>query len=431
MRILLFTGAGASVELGVPAMRMMLEQFLDHLKERCFTPEALIKIEQWLTDGQHDMEQLIDLVDGVEKGLVYQRVLGMDVDDTQVESFGTIRQEAEWFVPHACERVQTHWARQLWTPTLRNIQMHDAVIATTNYDRSIEVAASQLNTDFDDGFEEFETREFAAWRGIDTLENIKLLKLHGSTDWYQARDGPVFKLRHAMPLYGGLTLKVANQDTPALTSALVLPSREKKITQPPYPDLATEFRTRARRAEVAIFLGTSLRDPDMRGVCADCAKYIPTFLVSRSGEYKNGHVPKSAIILKQSASRFLISTLPNFLRQSEPDYLKRYAEDSEGYTSSILEWIVTATDDDRPTEDRCAAIEKLASNRVGLESQEVEGLLRCDNPDVQKFALGLVQDSPDFEELANLAQSMAKEDIGSSFDKETQLLVDLLRETHD
>ena len=161
---------------------------------------------------------------------------------------------------------------------------------------------------FEGGFNEGGGTELAKWRGIRASNNVHLLKLHGSTDWYLADDGSVYKLRHAMPLYGALVLMERGKNNPTLKSALVLPSQEKMTTQPPYPSLATEFRNSAEQADVAIFLGTSLRDQDMRDVCSLCANRVPTFVVSRGANYGQGYLPPTATVLKQSASRFLIST---------------------------------------------------------------------------------------------------------------------------
>ena len=46
MRVLLFTGAGASVELGIPAMRLMAELFRDHLHDLSLPVEVIDKIDR-------------------------------------------------------------------------------------------------------------------------------------------------------------------------------------------------------------------------------------------------------------------------------------------------------------------------------------------------------------------------------------------------
>jgi hypothetical protein len=131
----------------------------------------------------------------------------------------------------------------------------------------------------------FRGNETAAWRGFTTQTNPRLLKLHGSTDWYHGADYETFKLRHPMPLYGPLELISKRAASLPLHSALVLPSREKTVTMPPFPALNGEFQVRAAEADVVIFVGSSLRDPHIRDVCLNCVRQKPTFVVSRNGVF--------------------------------------------------------------------------------------------------------------------------------------------------
>ena len=63
-----------------------------------------------MEDGNNDMEFVIDLVDAIAKGTNYQKKLGLDINNDQLLPFGLIRDEAEWFVQHTCERIQSRWA---------------------------------------------------------------------------------------------------------------------------------------------------------------------------------------------------------------------------------------------------------------------------------------------------------------------------------
>lgn len=426
MNLLLFAGAGTSVELGVPAMRRMAEQLYDHMRNQRLSDESLAQIQRLLQDTDNDMEHLIDITDNIAKGLSDQKILGMEIDEERLERFTIIRQEAEWFIQHACERVQYRSAERLWGPLVRHLGEHKVVIATTNYDRAIEMACESNNVRFNDGFEEFGADEFAKWRGIEGATGNKLLKLHGSTDWYQANDGSICKLRHPMPLYGGLVLTSHSNTDFRLTSAIVLPSREKKTTEPPYPELTTEFRLTYRQADAAIFVGTSLRDADIRDVCVKCSSRIPTFLVSRSGNYADGFVPNGAKIIRQTGSQFLISTLPKVLRNSDLSELNEFADSDEFKATSILDWLVTACDPSRDVEDRCRAIEELATARVSLDSGDIEPLLEDSNESVRIYSLGLVQDSRDRDSIVNRVMEIAREESETAFSVEARLLEDLL-----
>ncbi len=87
--------------------------------------------------------------------------------------------------------------------------------------------------------------EWGHWRGFDASPAgaLRLLKVHGSTDWYRVVDSEdVVKLRHPMPLFGGVHLHLPGDAGPlSLGSALVLPSREKLKNLPPFPTLSHEL----------------------------------------------------------------------------------------------------------------------------------------------------------------------------------------------
>lgn len=66
MKVLLFTGAGTSAELGVPAMRAMAEQFIAHLHDLELERSIVERVERLIVDAGNDMEHAIDVIDKVE-----------------------------------------------------------------------------------------------------------------------------------------------------------------------------------------------------------------------------------------------------------------------------------------------------------------------------------------------------------------------------
>lgn len=227
MKILIFTGAGASFELGVPTMRPMAEQFRDHLHDLALPTEVIEKIDRLVGDGSKDMEHAIDVIDRLEGGYKARIELGESPDESEIAPYRTIREEAEWFVQHCCEQIKTEAAIRMWSPVLRGAEDVDLTIASTNYDRAVEITASRLSLRIEDGFDDFSGQEIAHWHGFGSTKDTQLLKLHGSTDWYRGSNDEVFKLRHPMPLFGRLKVLPADVIQDALQSALVLPSREK------------------------------------------------------------------------------------------------------------------------------------------------------------------------------------------------------------
>ena len=222
--------------------------------------------------------------------------------------FTGLRAEAEWLVPHLCERVDAIQAFALWGPVLRAHDGGALVLATTNYDRAIERANSKAGVAITDGFAAFEGRELVRWAGFGSAAGVRLLKVHGSTDWYDGLGvADIWKLRHAMPLYGNVRIAIEGSEV-NLGSALVLPSREKKVTSAPYPDLAFQFRKAIEEAEIVVFIGFSLRDPDLLELARQAAARVPTLVVNRHGRTEG---PGQAVAM--SASRFLISVAPRNL----------------------------------------------------------------------------------------------------------------------
>lgn len=106
MKVLLFTGAGASVELGISAMRRLVEQFRDHLHDLSLPAEVIGNIDSLVSDETKDMEYVIDIIDRKEGGFRADIELGKPPDDLEIAPYRTIRQEAEWFVQHACEQIK-------------------------------------------------------------------------------------------------------------------------------------------------------------------------------------------------------------------------------------------------------------------------------------------------------------------------------------
>lgn len=427
MKVLLFTGAGASVELGISAMRKMAEQFRDHLHDLSLPEGVVEKMDNLVGDETKDMEDAIDIIDRLESGFSAKIDLGENPDQSEIAPYLTIRQEAEWFVQHSCEQIKAESSIRMWSPTLRAANEVDLTIASTNYDRAVEIAAARLSVSIEDGFEDFEASEYAAYRGFIQNDHMHLYKLHGSTDWYRTGNGEVFKLRHPMPLFGKLQITPEKLDGESLHSALILPSREKLITQSPFQSIASEFRQKAKEADYALFLGSSLRDPHMREVCKECANSKPTFVISKSGIFGEGILPDSVVVIRQGASRFLITTFPQFLRTQDINVLHEAAKISSPDNTRILEWLNLAFDKSLNEKLRCDAIEALADADVSLHYEEVMELLQSSSDDISTYALGLVLTAYDIDKLLQEANSIAETRSDSKFGTEVSNLRELLQ----
>lgn len=419
MNIFIFVGAGASAELGVPTMRPMAEEFLLHLKDLSWPSEDYRLVEQTLEDNNHDMEHLVERIDRLRQGQEEQKSIGMAFDEVFLNKLQSIAREAEWFVQYACEKIQRIRAEAVWKPPLMEVGDHVITISTSNYDRGIEIGARAAGIALDDGFNTRPHVEVAAWRNFCVNAQVSLLKVHGSTDWYLTPNGAPVKLRHPIPLLGDFELCEPLGDTGPLSTALILPSREKRITTPPYPSINATFHTRARTADAAVFLGTSLRDPHLRSVFYECVQRIPTALVGRNVSLPSPH---SAILIRQSASFFLASTFPRLLNTGPLFVDALCAETDRPCKDSVIDALILAHDSKSQEAKRCAAIETLLRVKFCMRGPELKLLLSDVAPGVRRFAVGLIPTSIQGDGLVDFATQIAIERADSEMQEEVRLL---------
>lgn len=419
MKILLFAGAGTSIELGVPGMAGLATDFVAHAKQWDVEPGL---VDRLMAD-KNDLEYLVERVDRICDAKSEDTV-GMD--PTVVAGAERIRGEVEWFVQHVAERISAADAHLMWGPILKATKSVDIAFATTNYDRAIELAANVENVRLDDGFLGTDTSEATQWSGFKADgADVPLIKLHGSTDWYtdQFTSEPT-KLRHPMPLFGDAFLTFGQQ---TLGSALVLPSREKMLTRDPYPRLSQKFLNTADMCDLALFVGSSLRDSHILGAARSLGRRGPVVIVNPDGV---GHGIPGAVVIAQSASRFLVSTLPNAFANEELnatlENLRENAVGSEkGPYDGILEETRIALDEDSGSAKRCRAIDDLVKVGATMPGDCVGQLLDGDDADVARYALGLVVRSSVREKLIAIAQS-CRNKSNPGFADELELLCRLV-----
>lgn len=395
MKLLVFAGAGTSVELGVPAMAGLATEFLQHARQWNVEPDLVARV----MGSELDVEVLIERLDKVCSA---REPLATMVDvGAEIARVDVIRAEVEWFVQHVCERIVPRDAHLMWGSLLECARSHEIALVTTNYDRAIELAANAEGRALDDGFGPFHVSERASWNGFKADGADRLVKLHGSTDWFADQaSGQPSKLRHPMPLFGRGTLRLQQGDE--LGSALVLPSREKLLTRPPYPRLTQTFLNACDLCDVAIFVGASLRDFHVRDAALTIARERPVFVVNRQGRTFD---IQGAVGIAQPASDFLISTLPSALSAPDPaSVLTGLASSGTHNSTGIFEFLQIALDDHQGTTRRCEALEVLDRRGVSLSGRIVRQLLAGEDGTVARYALALVATSHDGAQLADFAR---------------------------
>src|SRR3984885_6145469 len=389
VKLFVFAGAGTSAELDIPTMRPMADQFLRHLRDLGWAPSDYQIPQEILSRSGSDMEHLIDEIDKLSNGFRSQRDLGLPFDSTLLHVLEAMGREAEWFVQHLCEQLRSDGAEIVWAPFFRYLPAGRISIVTSNYDRAIEIGARAVGTPLDDGFESSPHDEVSRWVDFKSASKVTLIKVHGSTDWYQTADGHAVKLRHSIPVFGALRLRIDVSNAGLLSPALVLPSREKKVTTPPYPQLTAAMYQHARLADGAVFVGTSLRDPHLKALFDECSGRIPTAYVSRSVSPTG---LGSAIHIRQSASLFLSSTLPRLLDRAGAFSDALTSASLHSQTADIVPLVRTAWDKAATDRARCDAIDGLVHAHYSAHTSEILRLLNDSSAAVRKFSLGLVRD---------------------------------------
>lgn len=414
MNILIFAGAGTSIELNVPGMAGLAKEFMAHCEQWDVEPDLVRRIMQ----KELDVEHLIEEIDRMCAAGLSLESIGHDAG-----FFGAaanVRSEVEWFVQHAAERVAARNARLMWGWVLHLAETHRITIVTTNYDRAIELAANAEKVSLDDGFAPFAEGETARWRGFGNSETEPLLvKLHGSTDWFADMDaGKPVKLRHPMPLFGQAVLQIEGWK---LDKGLVLPSRDKMLTGAPYPRLSQTFLNAADCCELALFVGSSLRDDHIWDGARMIADRAPVFVVGPDGAHR---AVEGACSIVQHASRFLISTLPNAMLTGDPVSALRAVTGASSESRSILGSVGVLLDTSVGSGRRCDAVEEIDDVDATLPPAAIQELLAGADAAVARYVLGLVPYSANREQLIEFARSLHTND--SAFTDELGILCELL-----
>ena len=417
MKILLFAGAGTSIELGVPGMRGLAEEFLDHSRQWEVEPDLV----QQIMGESLDIENLIEALDRICTARSSLETIGQDT--LSLDRVDKIRAEVEWFVQHTAERVVTNDAKLMWGSILRAASSLELTLITTNYDRAIELAANAEKMSINDGFKHFNESETASWVGFSQDKSrIPLVKLHGSTDWYETvRLSSPTKLRHPMPLFGRAVLRLAGGQE--LGSALVLPSREKLLTHDPYPRLSQVFLNASDHCDVAIFVGSSLRDHHIRSAAQMTARRVSVFIVN---PVEDACEIEGARFIKQCASTFLIATLPNaFLTPDLISTLNAIVTQTQQNDKGLLSLVRTALEENAPAEQRCHALEQLDDAESPLDPYLLRKLLIDKNLNVARYSLGLISLSADRATLIEEAATTVHAN-NPAFREDLQLLQEIV-----
>lgn len=140
------------------------------------------------------------------------------------------------------------------TPLFNRETINTRVIATLNYDNSIELAGQSVNTAVETGILEMsKTGRFPS-----VVNGVCLLKLHGSIDWAWKDVG----VSADNPLRSEVIQNVPHESMykEGYRPAVIFGQRNKLTAHGPFLSLLEEFRTRLNNSDLLTVIGYSFRD---------------------------------------------------------------------------------------------------------------------------------------------------------------------------
>ena len=265
--IILFFGAGASVDAGIPTTIELVDEFKNYVENRYpanfLTLKTIIaKLEESFKpeadkDGKVDIETLLEalniaietnkipLLSALLENLTFKK-------DINVAEIPTIQNLVEDFIRN--EMVVTEKEKLSYLKEILNLEK-PIEIFTVNYDTCMENVCKINNIEYTDGFDYF-------WNPSNFESNfgVKLFKLHGSVIWYVDEKNTPQKIP-VIAFNKDNMLKLRTIDGLELRPFLLYPAQKPQITET-MNKLQSMFEKRLKDAntKIMIIVGYSFRD---------------------------------------------------------------------------------------------------------------------------------------------------------------------------
>lgn len=266
-RVGFLLGAGASYPFGIPMMRELYTGFSEYIATR--RPHCSALMDRIADNAQAtlDLEALItqlDKIRAVRDGLeVLEKNAATDLGE-DLEKADELRGYLDAYLIEVCEQFSRDKVEAILTRFVRFCHSHNSYIFSTNYDRLIETASDIESVPCADGFEQGSSRPESAWLGgAKQGVGIRLIKLHGSVNWYREDSSQtVFRLEkgYSLPSH---EYRLTHGDK-ALRPLMIIPTLEKVVLQNPYATLLTAFSDALLEIDVLVIVGNSMRDEHIR-----------------------------------------------------------------------------------------------------------------------------------------------------------------------
>ena len=338
VRVGFLLGAGASYPFGVPMMRELYTGFAEYIAAK--RPHCCALMDRIADKAKEalDLEALISQLDkirAVRDGLeVLER--GSDQDLTEdLETADELRGYLDAYLIEVCEQFSKDKVEARLTKFVKFCHSHDSYIFTTNYDRLIETASDMETLPCMDGFEQDSSRPESAWLGeVTGGSGIRLIKLHGSVNWYREDlTGTIFRLEkgYSLPSH---EYRLTHGNS-ALRPLMIIPTLEKVVLQNPYATLLTAFSDALLEIDVLIVIGNSMRDEHIRNTIG--ARFNGLEIVSVNPNVE-GH---SSMFGKDGSVHLLPIRMEEFIEMGIPmleeDLVKASSDAGEGSVRHMVE----------------------------------------------------------------------------------------------
>lgn len=275
-------GAGASAPYSVPMMAGFYAQFRDYVENRhpeCFL--LLKDLESKADRKTNDLETLLTDLQLILGGTKAMSLLGVSQTDDVKEKLETARQLRGYldaFIVDTCERFDREKSERELKAILELGTIAPLNIFTTNYDRVPEYVCEQMKLPFSDGFDAEGSQPVANWSGS-FIEAIRIIKLHGSVNWYVDTTGKVFhRLDRGYPL-PTYDFHLSRNDQ-ILKPLMIIPTLEKEVFGDPYSKLSSLFSDVLRETKVLVIAGNSLRDLHIKSQIVNRMQCMRVIIVS-------------------------------------------------------------------------------------------------------------------------------------------------------
>lgn len=266
--ILVLTGAGASIPVGIPGMAGMVREFKrKHGKSDAARRVYEVLMRAGVADDLEEVLQfcnrLVELreteIRQVLKDAASPRAGTKLTDfesrlDQQIGDAELLRARLIDWIGNACLSFDRNEANAIYGEVVPLLAERQVPVFTTNYDGVLEEVAATKEVAVADNFVAH-ARGRRFWdpthRAFEAT-GLRLVKMHGSIYWHSTEDGEV--IEHIMQP------APRNAEGQPVAQLLIFPTRFKDIYQRNYFPLYSAFTRTLGKASTLILVGHSLRD---------------------------------------------------------------------------------------------------------------------------------------------------------------------------